>query len=335
MLLPIDFGSYRARGDKVTVMKRLVAIALVGLVVGGMGCATQSRKSAPVGAEAVSLLGHPLFAPALEAEVLVKREADRAAAARAAVLQQDSEQALIWLGRRTAYLGRFQESVAIYTEGLVRFQNSARLLRHRGHRWITLREFERAVTDFEAAKAAIDGTADEIEPDGIPNPSGIPTSTLHSNIHYHLALAHYLHGDFAAAAHAHADGAHLNTTPERMVSAGYWHALALLRAGRRSDATTVLAPITADFKVEENGAYHQLCLALQGHSDPEALWAAVRTQDSGNDKPTIGYGVAVMRLLRGDSAGATALLTEVVQSGPWAAFGAIAAEADLARGLTR
>ena len=298
MLLPIDFGSYRARGDKVTAMKRLVAIVLVGLVVGGMGCATQSRKLPPVGAEAVSLLGHPLFAPALEAEVLVKREADRAAAARAAVQQPDSEQALIWLGRRTAYLGRFQESVAIYTEGLERFQNSARLLRHRGHRWITLREFERAVTDFEAAKAAMAGTADEIEPDGIPNPSGIPTSTLHSNIHYHLALAHYLRGDFAVAAQAHADGAHLNTTPERMVSAGYWHALALLRAGRRSDATTVLAPITADFKVEENGAYHQLCLALQGHSDPEALWAAVRSQDSGNDRPTIGYGVAVMRLLR-------------------------------------
>ncbi len=73
------------------------------------------------------------------------------------------------------------------------------MYRHRGHRYITLREFDKAIADFNKAVELIEGTDDIVEPDGAPNAAGIPTSTLHTNIWYHLGLAHYLKGDFAAA----------------------------------------------------------------------------------------------------------------------------------------
>ena len=60
------------------------------------------------------------------------------------------------------------------------------MYRHRGHRYITVAQFDRAIADFEKAVALIKGTPDEIEPDGAPNPTGKPRSTLHFNIWYHL-----------------------------------------------------------------------------------------------------------------------------------------------------
>ena len=47
-------------------------------------------------------------------------------------------EALIWYGRRTAYLGQYQQAIAIYTEGITNFPQDARLYRHRGHREVVL-----------------------------------------------------------------------------------------------------------------------------------------------------------------------------------------------------
>ena len=63
------------------------------------------------------------------------------------------------------------------------------MYRHRGHRYVSIREFDRAIADLEYAATLIEGTEDEIEPDGMPNAMNIPVSSLHSNIWYHLGLA--------------------------------------------------------------------------------------------------------------------------------------------------
>ena len=51
-----------------------------------------------------------------------------------------------------------------------------------------------------AAKALTASHANRLEPDGAPGPSGEPRSSTHGNIDYHLALAHYLRGEFARSA---------------------------------------------------------------------------------------------------------------------------------------
>ena len=107
--------------------------------------------------------------------------------------------AMIWLGRRTAYLGEYKEAIRIFTEGIAKFPGDARFYRHRGHRLITLRCFDEAISDLEKAAVITKGKPDEIEPDGLPNAKNVPTSTLQSNIWYHLGLAHYVQGFFKSA----------------------------------------------------------------------------------------------------------------------------------------
>src|SRR5690349_16959693 len=123
-------------------------------------------------------------------------EAKLAEAQEALRKNPDDADALIWVGRRTAYLGRYQEAIEIFSQGIAKHPEDARFYRHRGHRYITVRNLGPAIRDFEKAAALIEGKPDEVEPDGLPNAKNIPTSTLQSNVWYHLGLSYYLQGDF-------------------------------------------------------------------------------------------------------------------------------------------
>src|SRR5688572_17781695 len=93
-----------------------------------------------------------------------------------------SEENTIWLGRRHAYLGQYRRAIGVFSDGIARYPRSYKLLRHRGHRYITLREFDRAIADLSRAAELSRGVPDEIEPDGAPNAQNRPRSTSHSNI---------------------------------------------------------------------------------------------------------------------------------------------------------
>src|SRR5687768_12154893 len=98
-------------------------------------------------------------------------EARRAAEAKLAEARAAYEKnpgdadALIWLGRRTAYLGHFDEAIRLYTVGIRKHPRDARLYRHRGHRYITTRRLREAVADLERAARLVRGRPDEVEPD--------------------------------------------------------------------------------------------------------------------------------------------------------------------------
>src|ERR1041384_7741814 len=160
---------------------------------------------------------------------------------------------LIWLGRRTAYLGHYKAAIEIFTQGVEKFPDDARFLRHRGHRFITLRCFDLAIADLNRAAKLVKGRPDEIEPDGLPNRRNIPTSTLQSNIWYHLGLAHYLKGDFKAALNAFREAAKVSTNPDMLVATTHWEYMTLRRLGREKEAASVVAAIQPDLDVIENG----------------------------------------------------------------------------------
>jgi hypothetical protein len=67
----------------------------------------------------------------------------------------------------------------------------------------------------------IANTPDQIEPDGLPNARNIPTSTLQSNIWYHLGLAHYLRHDFDRALDAYRKCLAVSKNPDGVVSASH------------------------------------------------------------------------------------------------------------------
>jgi tetratricopeptide (TPR) repeat protein len=237
--------------------------------------------------------------------------------------EQQHADSLIWYGRRTAYLGRYLEAVNIFTDGIRQYPNDARMLRHRGHRWITLRELDKAVADLTKAAELIEGKPDEIEPDGLPNARNIPTSTLQSNIWYHLGLAHYLRGDFESALRAYRRCMLVSKNPDGVVSTSHWLYMTLRRLGRNDEAEAVLAPISTDMDVIENQSYHKLLLMYRGEIAPEEL---LRENDA-----AIHYGVANWYLYNGQRDRAKELFHRIVAEKDWAAFGTIAAEADLRR----
>ncbi|HYW08338.1 MAG TPA: hypothetical protein VE913_15375, partial [Longimicrobium sp.] len=119
--------------------------------------------------EAVSMFGHRLYAPELPLERRTALEGELAAARRVYEATPENPDAILWYGRRTAYLGRYREAVEIFSEGAKRHPRDARMYRHRGHRYITLRQFDRAVRDLRRAAELTAGRPDEVEPDGMPN----------------------------------------------------------------------------------------------------------------------------------------------------------------------
>ncbi len=239
--------------------------------------------------------------------------------------------AAIWLGRRTAYLARFRDAIAIYSAAIAKHPGDARLYRHRGHRYITVREFDKAIDDLSKAASLVRDKPDEVEPDGQPNAKNIPTGTLQTNIYYHLGLAHYLKGDFKQAANAYHRCMALSKNPDMQVATAHWQYMTLRRLNRPEEAKNVLEPITATMDVFENTSYYKLLLMYKGETAGDALLTAANA--AGLDGATIGYGVANWHLYNGRRAEALKLLGEIVEQNAtqWAAFGYIAAEAELAR----
>jgi tetratricopeptide (TPR) repeat protein len=290
-----------------------------------------SCASAPVSVpvvEAHSLLGAPLLRPSLPPQLLRQRESELAAAEKHLAQNRGDADALIWVGRRTAYLGRYNDAVEIFTRGIELHPDDPRMLRHRGHRWITLRQLDRAISDLSRAAGMTRGRPDEIEPDGLPNARGIPTSSLQSNIWYHLALAHYLSGNFDAALPAWKEALAALDNPDNRVAASHWLYMTLRRLGREEAAAAVLVPITGDLDVIENHAYHRLLLMYRGELTPDEMLPPGSTP---LDETTVAYGVGNWYFYNGDPARPEEIFRRIVESREWPAFGYIAAEAELAR----
>lgn len=305
---------------------RAVTVAAVAAAVLPGGCGTSPERQG-----IVSLAGEPLAPPPIAPERLATLEADLERAEAAAARDPWSEDAAIWLGRRLAYLHRYEEAIDEFSRGLRRHPHSARLLRHRGHRLITVRRLDEAVADLALAAELTDGAPDEVEPDGAPNRLNIPRATLKTNIWYHLALARYLRGENAEAAAAWSQCLVLCTNDDMRVATMHWLFWSLRRDGRPDEAAALLKPVEPAMDVIENADYHRLLLLYKGELTADEVLAA---PDGGVALASAGYGAANWWLAQGDETRGRELLQRIVRETPWPAFGHIGAEADLARDPT-
>jgi tetratricopeptide (TPR) repeat protein len=239
--------------------------------------------------------------------------------------------AAIWVGRRTAYLGRFQEAIELYSKALAKHPDSPHLLRHRGHRWITVRELDRAIDDLSRAAALVRGKDDEIEPDGLPNERGVPTSSLQTNIFYHLGLAHYLRGDFEPALAAYRECLAVSKNPDMQVATTYWLYLTLLRLERTEAAAAALEPIERAMDLIENHDYHRLLIGYKHHEGVHELWEEASKNPKAVQYATVAYGMGAYHLASGRPEKAHTWFERALDSPNWTAFGVVAAEAELAR----
>jgi tetratricopeptide (TPR) repeat protein len=271
------------------------------------------------------------IAPVLPDEVRKTYEAKLDEANDAAEKDPENVETIIWKGRRTAYLGEYSDAINIFSSVIKKFPKDARLYRHRGHRYITLRCFDDAIKDFEIAAKLIKGKPDEIEPDGIPNAKNIPTSTLQSNIWYHLGLAYYLNGDFKNALRAYKECRKVSKNNDMSVATAYWQYMTLRRMGKTSDAKRVVESFSGTIELIENTDYLKLIRLNRGEERPENLLTEIRGDADTLKSSSLGYGIGNYFLYNGDKEKAMTIFRKIIEGNQWASFGYIAAEAELNR----
>ncbi|TQV71621.1 hypothetical protein FLL45_20950 [Aliikangiella marina] len=276
-----------------------------------------------------SLLGSPLLAKPLDHQRQAKQINDYQGALKRYQSDPNNANALIWLGRRVAYLGDFQAAIKIFSEGIEKHPTDARFYRHRGHRFISTRQFDKAIKDFEVAVKLIDGKDDVIEPDGIPNAQNIPVSSLHSNIWYHLGLSYYLKNDLNRAANAFEQCLQTIQNNDNLVSASHWAYMIARESNNIDKANAILKKVDKKTEVIENTAYLNLLLFYKNQISETELLGPKGDQPAVSE--AIMYGLGNWYLYNGYERKAYQIFEKSLNEGNWAAFGNIAAEAKLSR----
>jgi tetratricopeptide (TPR) repeat protein len=289
-----------------------------------------SSWEGPEGMEGFSLLGDTLWRPTPSAAAESTLNANLAAAEAELRASPNSPDALIWVGRRLAYLGRYRDAIATFSAGAARFPADARFLRHRGHRHLTVRDIDAAIADFTRAAELEQGVPDAIEPDGAPNAANIPLSTTQFNIWYHLGLAHFLRGDWPAALTAYDSCMVVSTNPDLRVATAYWRYMTLRRLGRDDEARTSIAFVADSITLLENDGYLALLRLFRGDVNVDAVLPPTPAGSMDVANSTAAFGVGMWHRLNGRETEATDVFRRIVAGGQWAAFGSLAAEAELA-----
>ena len=282
-----------------------LALSFCILALNGAQSSTQQMDKEP---EVVSLLGKKLYAAPAEGEELAKLQGTLEEAARALETSPDNLEAIIVYGRALAGLWRYHEAIEVYSKGIKVHPDEAMLYRHRGHRYISIREFGKAASDMAKAAALNDKDFD---------------------IWYHLGLAHYLLGDFDKARAAYESCLKVSADDDSKIAISNWLYATLRRLDRKEDAAGVLEAISESMKVKENTSYLNLLLFFKGlKTEDEILNLSANSE---LDAATVGYGIGCWHLHNGQKEKARGFFEKIVTGRYWPAFGFIAAEAELVR----
>lgn len=309
--------------------------AAAAMLLAGSSLATaQSTPNLPAGMrtvvrtpEAIGLDGREFFPVTPPPAAKAVLDANFAATSDDFIRAPDEALNILWLGRRLGYMSRFQEAIVVFSRGAEKFPEDARFLRHRGHRYVSTRQFDKAIADFERAAALMADKPDEEE--AVGSASSTRSGTLKFNIYYHMGLAYYLKGDFQGALRAYQACMTYRSDDESLVAITDWTYMTLRRLGRTAEAKKLLAPIVPGMPIKDNQSYYQRLLMYKGLVKPEQVLASNETDPL--QIATQGYGVGNYYLVEGDKAKAAETFRRVVGGTEWGAFGFIAAEADLAR----
>lgn len=231
---------------------------------------------------------------------------------------------IIWLGRRLAYLGRYEEAIIMYTKGIMQDHNEARFYRHRGHRYISQRKFIEAINDLGIAAELTIDKPNKIEQDGMPNTQNIPISTLQGNIWYHLGLAYYLNHNYKEAFESFLHCRNIGNNDDNIVSSTHWLYMIQRRMGNVDKANEMLKPILNKMSIIENHSYHNLCRFYKNLIKEKDL----NPEDGTSAGDAVLYGLANWKHYNDEKEQAKEAYEKLLENGSWNSFGYIAAEAD-------
>jgi len=215
-------------------------------------------------------------------------------------------QRIIDLGVAQSGARQFREAIQTFTHGLAIAPNDPMLYRWRGHRYLSVRELDRAKADLE---------------------KGLALDSTNYGILYHLGIVRYIRGDFAGAATMFERGQGRAPDAGELAGSTDWLWMSLMRAGRKADAEAMLARRPDSLVV--NNAYARRLKLYRGEIGPDAMFTPADTADV--QVATLSYGLGNWYLVRGDTARAKTLFQRSVQSGGWPGFGFMVSEVELRR----
>lgn len=233
-------------------------------------------------------------------------------AAEALAADQRNVARFIALGVAQSGARQFREAIETFTRGLEVAPNDAMLYRWRGHRYLSVREYDKAAADF-ARGLAIDST--------------------NYGILFHLGVLRFVRGDFSGAAAAFAKAQPRAPDGGELTGSTDWLWMSLARAGRLAEANAMLARRPDTLAAPPGYAYAQRLKLYRGELTPETLFSPADTADV--QVATLSFGLGNWYLVRGDTARARASFERAVRSGGWPGFGFIASEAELSRMTAR
>ncbi len=261
------------------------------------------------------------LAPALAAQTSVqyrspagveyRAQADTGFIARAqTALAADPRNVAKHIAVATAQSGarQFREAIATLTQGLAVAPNDVMLLRWRGHRYLSVREFAKARADLSRGYA-IDST--------------------NYGILFHMGVLEFTEGNHAAAARLFAKAQPLAPDGGERAGSTDWLWMSLARAGRVADANAMLARRPDSLPAPPGYAYVTRLRLYRSELTPETLFSPADTADV--QTATLNYGLGNWYMVRGDTVRARAAWQRSVASGGWPGFGFIVAEAELQR----
>lgn len=213
---------------------------------------------------------------------------------------------IIQLGVAQSGVRQFREAIETFTRGLAIAPEHALLYRWRGHRYLSVREFDRAMDDLLR---------------------GNRLDSTNYGIWYHLGIVRFARGDFDSAADAFQHAQPRAPDAGELAGATDWLWMSLSRAGRTAEARAMLDRRPDSLPV--NNAYAQRLRLYRGEIGPDAVITPADTTDVAI--ATLGYGVGNWYLVRGDTARARDWFGRSVRSGGWPGFGFIISEVELRR----
>ena len=239
--------------------------------------------------------------------------------------QNPNSDNLIWIGRRHAYLGNYESAIKYFSQGISTYPLDARFYRHRGHRLITNRCFERAINDLKKAASLSNNKPNEIEPDGLPNALNIPTSTLKGNIYYHLGLAYYFESQLKKAMLAFEKCIEFSKNNDSFVAAANWLYIIYYQLNMINKADKLVTKIDNQMNLIENHSYLSILNLYKNSSSLLDIEKKILKEESLNNI-TVAFGLGNFYLLKGETEKAFKIYNLITNSDQWSSFAYIGAE---------
>ena len=215
-------------------------------------------------------------------------------------------QRFIDLGVAQSGARQFREAIETFTRAMAIEPNNPMLYRWRGHRYLSVRELDKAQADLT---------------------KGLKLDSTNYGILYHLGIVRFARGDFAGAAQLFARAQPHAPDAGELAGSTDWLWMSLMRAGRKADAEAMLARRPDSLPVDN--AYTRRLKLYRGEIGPDAVITPADTADV--QAATLAYGLGNWYLVRGDTARAKTYFERSVKSGGWPGFGFIMSEVELRR----